>query len=244
MSKQRLHTIPFITAGVFLLAGIALMMIGLMMADGQDMNGYALGAFGLLFVITAAVTFAMYSSLEKRYRDLLREEPLLRYTLNAEAQQAQIKKNMAELKAKNKALLMVMLFFCALFAIILPFFVEEKIIMIFICLGLGAFLAMAAWVITAYRLRKLQRGGEEVILGRGGAYLDGSFHAWNMPGTGITALHYKSPASTGMMGQLKIEYTAQSIPASLKETIILLIPNELEGKIPGVLQALNDTRGP
>ena len=102
MTKQRLHTIPFITAGVFLLAGIALMLIGLMMADGQDMNGYALGAFGLLFVITAAVTFAMYSSLEKRYRDLLREEPLLRYTLNAEAQQAQIKKNMAEIKAKTR----------------------------------------------------------------------------------------------------------------------------------------------
>lgn len=244
MTKQRLHTIPFITAGVFLLAGIALMMIGLMMADGQDMNGYAIGAFGLLFVITAAVTFAMYSNLEKRYRDLLREEPLLRYTLNAEAQQAQIKKNMAELKAKNKALLMVMLFFCALSAIILPFFVEEKIIMIFICLGLGAFLAMAAWVITAYRLSKLQRGGKEVILGRGGVYLDGSFHAWNMPGTDITALHYKSPASTGMLGQLKIEYTAQAIPAPLKETIILLIPNEMEGKVPGVLQALEETRGP
>lgn len=244
MTKQRLHTIPFITAGVFLLAGIALMMIGLMMADGQDMNGYAIGAFGLLFVITSAVTFAMYSNLEKRYRDLLREEPLLRYTLNAEAQQAQIKKNMAELKAKNKALLMVMLFFCALSAIILPFFVEEKIIMIFICLGLGAFLAMAAWVITAYRLSKLQRGGKEVILGRGGVYLDGSFHAWNMPGTDITGLHYISPASTDVMGQLKIEYTAQSIPAPLKETIILLIPNELEGKIPGVLQALEDTRRP
>lgn len=102
MSKQRLHTILFIMAGVFLLAGISLMMIGLIMADRQDMNGYAFGAFGLLFVITAAVTFAMYSSLEKRYRDLLREEPLLRYTLNAEAGRLRSKRTWRNLKQKTR----------------------------------------------------------------------------------------------------------------------------------------------
>ncbi len=244
MRKERLHTIPFITAGVFLLAGIILMALGFLRGDDPSMNNYALAAFGLLFLIVAAVIFAMYWAIEKRYRNLLREEPLLRYTLKAEAHKAHIEKNIEELKSKNKALLFVMLFFCILFAIILPFFVEEKLTMIAICLGLGAFLTLAAWVITAYRVRKLKRGGEEVILGRGGAFLEGSFHAWDMPGTGITGLEYEPSTMPGKMGKLTIEYTAQSIPAPLTETIVLLIPDGLDNRMPAVIQALGTSRIP
>ncbi len=240
MPKQRLHTKPFITAGVFLLAGVILMALGFLRKGDPGMNNYALGAFGLLFLIVAAVTFAMYGTVEKRYRRLLREELLLRYTLPEGSHRTQTEKNIAELRMKNKALLAVMLFFCGLFAIILPFFVEEKLVMVAICLGLGGFLTLAAWIITSYRVRKMLRGGEEVILGRGGAYLEGSFHIWDMPETGITSLLYEPPASAGMPGQLKIGYTAQSIPAPLTETIVLLIPRELEDKIPGVLRALEE----
>ena len=242
MHKERLHTKPFLMAGLFLLAGIILISLGFIPGSSSNMNNYAFAAFGLLFLIVAAVTFAMYNSLEKRYHKLLQEEPLLRYTLKAEAHQTQIQKNVNELKSKNKALLFVMLFFCSLFAIILPFFVEEKLLMVTICLGLGAFLSLAAWVVTSNRVRKLQRGGEEVILGRGGAFLEGSFHAWDMPETGITDLLFEPSTSPGMMGKLKMEYTAQSSPAPLTETIVLLIPHELEDRIPGVLQVLEEVR--
>lgn len=244
MRKERLHTKPFITAGVLLLVGIILMALGFIRGDDPGMNNYALAAFGLLFLIVAIVTLVMYWAIEKRYRNLLHEEPLLRYTLKAEAHQTQIQKNIDELKSKNKALLFVMLFFCVLFAVILPFFVEEKLTMIAICLGLGAFLTLAAWVITAYRVRKLKRGGEEVILGRGGAYLEGSFHAWDMPETSITNLSYEPSTELGKMGKLTIEYTAQSVPAPLTETIVLLIPDELDNRMPGVIQALGGGRMP
>lgn len=241
--KDRLYIKPFIAAAMMLLAGLILIVLGFVRSGDANMNNYALAAFGLLLVIAGVIISVMYGALEKRYRRLLREGPLLRYTLKAEAHRAQIQKNIDELKSKNKALLFVMLFFCALFAIILPIFVEEKLIMIAICLGLGVFLAMAAWGITAYRARKLQRGGEEVILGRGGAYLEGSFHAWDMPETRITALRYVPPSKPGKMGKLAIEYTAQSIPAPLIETIVLLIPEELADRMPGVIQALEEAHG-
>jgi len=242
MAKDLLHRKPFITAGVMLLAGIILMVLGFAVIRDPNMNHYALGAFGVLLLIASAVTFLMYGRLERQYQRLLREAPLLRYTLKAENHQAQIKKNITELKMKNKALLLVMLFFCVLFAIILPFFVEEKLLMIAICLGLAAFLALAAWAITSYRVHKLQRGGDEVILGRGGVYLEGAFHAWDMPETGITDLLYEPSSSLGKMGQLKIEYTAGSIPAPLTEAIVLLIPPEVQDEIPRVLQALEESR--
>ena len=241
--KDRLYIKPLIAAATMLVAGVILMILGFVRSGDANMNNYALAAFGLLLVIAGVIISVMYGALEKRYRRLLREGPLLRYTLKAETNQAQIQKNIDELKSKNKALLFVMLFFCVLFAIILPIFVEEKLIMIAICLGLGAFLAMAALGITAYRVRKLQRGGEEVILGRGGAYLEGSFHAWDIPETSITALRYAPPSNPGKMGKLAIEYTAQSIPAPLIETIVLLIPDELADRMPGVIQALEEARG-
>jgi len=243
MRKEWLHTKPFIVAGVFLLAGIVMIAVCAARRDDPDMNGYAFGAFGLMFIIAAGVTFAVYGSLEKRYRHLLRDGLLLRYILPEESHRAQIGKNIAELRMKNKALLMVMLFFCVLFAIILPFFVEEKLLMAGICLGLGVFLSLAALVITSYRVRKLQRGGEEVILGRGGAYIEGSFHAWDMPGTAITGLDYQPPAGHGMASELKIEYTTEAHPSPLTETIILLIPQELDDEMPRVLEALESTRG-
>jgi hypothetical protein len=242
MFKHRLHRKPFITAGVFLLSGIVLTALGFIRGAEGDMNNYALAAFGILFLIVSAVTFVMYGALEKKYQSLLRGEPLLRYTLKAEHHQAQMKKNIAELKAKNKALITVMLFFCVLFAIVLPFFVEEELLMIGICLGIGAFLFITERLITATRVWKLQRGGEEVVLGRGGAYLEGSFHAWDLPGSGISDLSYMPPAREGGTGELTITYSAAAGPAPQTETLTLLIP-ELTDEIPRVLQALEEARG-
>ena len=243
MPKHMLHKKPFITAGVFLLSGIILIALGFASGGGPNMNNYALAAFGILFLIVSAVTFFMYAALEKKYRSLLKEEPLLRYSLRTADHQEQIIKNIAELKAKNKSMLTVMLFFCVLFAVILPFFVEEGLLMIGICLGLGAFLLIAERLVTAYRVRKLCRGGEEVILGRGGAYLESAFHAWSLPGTKLTSLSYEPPVEQGRLGELMLTYSAAAGPAPRKETIILLIPPGLVKEIPRVIQGLEEVRG-
>ena len=52
---------------------------------------------------------------------------------------------------------------------------------------------LADQVNTAYWVHKKQRGGEEVVLGRGGAYLEGALPAWDMPGTAITEIAYETP---------------------------------------------------
>ncbi len=236
--KNRLYAKPFLTAGVLLAAGVLMIAAGFARSDDTNMNNYALAAFGVLFVIAGGVTFTMYGALEKRYGRLLRGKPLLHYFLRGDKQQKQIDKNIAELRARNKALLFVMLFFCGLFAVILPLFVEEKLVMAAICLGLGAFLALSSLVITRYRVRKLRDGGEEVILGRGGAYVAGTFHAWDMPDTGITDLSWSPPAAADGMGQLSVTYAAESGPAPLTETIVLLVPPELERDIANVIREL------
>lgn len=243
MRKQHLYTKPYITAGVFMALGLGLMALGFLFQGDADMNNYALGAFGLLALLLGVIIFIVYGKQEQEFRKLLGEKPLLRAALQAESSRAQAEKNIREKKAKNKALLLVMLFFCALFAVILPFFVAEKLLMAVICLAIGAFLALFAFVITAYRAHKMRKGGDMVILGRNGAFLHGTFHAWNLPGTAITNLFYTPPGAPGQPGELKISYTAPAYPAPMSETLILLIPKELEKDIPGVLAELDGIRG-
>ena len=95
--KDRLIIKPFIVAATMLVAGLILIVLGFARSGNANMNNYALATFGLLLVIAGAITSVMYGALERRYRRLLRERPLLHYTLKAEAHQAQIKKNIDEL---------------------------------------------------------------------------------------------------------------------------------------------------
>ncbi len=238
MASRGLYRKPFIVAGCFLGLGIGMMAVGGVLGN-SNMDFFAMALFGLLFVITGIVTFAMYGAMDRRWRRLMGGEPLLRYTLDNEKTQKAKEKNVRELRGQNKALLTVMLFFCVLFAVVLPFFVEEKLIMVLICLGLGAFLTLSAWLITAYRVRKLKRGGSEVILSRGGAYLNGEFHSWDMPGTSISSIGYQPPGrGKGALGELRIEYAAEGGPVPQSQTIILLVPAELDARMPEVLRAL------
>ena len=240
--KKLLHSRPFFVAGLMLAAAIVLIILCVLRRDDPGMNGYAFGAFGLMLFIVSVITFLMYGRLEEQYQHLVREEPLLRYTLGDEHSKQQRERNITELKSKNKALLMVMLFFCVLFAIILPFFVEEKLLMVAICLGLGAFLTLSAWSITAYRVRKLRRGGEEVILGLGGAFLEGTFHSWDVPGAGLSDLSWKPPAGIDGLGELRMEYTVEGTRIPQSESILLLIPPNLQGEVPRVLEELEKVR--
>ena len=89
----------------------------------------------------------------------------------------------ANLKSDNKAKLLIMLFFCGLFAVVLPFLFEDGYLFIYICLGIAAFLTLSALVLTWYGVRRLRQGNSEFILSLNGAYALGGYYAWNMPGT-------------------------------------------------------------
>ncbi|MHC1787818.1 MAG: hypothetical protein AB9880_12245 [Christensenellales bacterium] len=234
---------PFITAALFLLAGIMMMAAGALLARGGEMGYYALAVFGLLFAITGLVTFALYGALARRARQILRGEPLLHYQMDEASRRIACEKNIREIREANKALLRVMLLFCGLFAIVLPFFVEERLLMVLICLGLAAFLTLAALIITAYRMRKVRRGGAEVILTRGGALLADAFHAWDLPGTGLQDFELLKPEAPSGLHTLSITYTADAGPTPPSQTIVLMIPSDLAPRLPGVLAALEEVRG-
>jgi hypothetical protein len=240
MKHSKLCRKPYRTALVFLIAGLGMVGGGFILENRTgNMGFYALVMLGILALITAAAIYGVYRALDKRYQHAMGGEPLLRFTLEGARLRDAVQKNIAEIKAKNKAILFVMLFFCALAALVLPFFFEDGYLFVFIGAGMGIFLALAAFVITKYRVKKLRNGTSEFVLAKGGAIIAGEFHAWDMPGASVTRLEYKTAEKRGDgMGRLEITYQAAAVSGTPAEKVIFPIPEEHADKIPAILDAL------
>ena len=238
VAVSRLYRKPLIVAFAFLVAGALMTGGGFMLAESTgEMGFFALVAFGVLALIVAAVVYLMYRRLEEEFDKALRGKPVLRFTVENSVLADSIERNVRDLKADNKAKLLIMLAFCALFAIVLPFFFEDGYLFILICLGIAGFLTLSALIITAYRVRKLRKGSNEFILSPGGAYAGGEFHAWNMPGTRLTGVQYRSPEGAAP-GLIEIEYTADSYPVSASQKVSIPIPGDQAAQTEEIVRAL------
>ena len=229
---------PFLVAYVFFVAGALMTGGGFMLAEYTgEMGFFALVAFGVLALTAAVVVYLMYRRLEAEFDRALRGKPLLRFTVDNSVLADSIERNVRDLKADNKAILLIMLAFCGLFAIVLPFFFEDGYLFIFICLGIAAVLTLSALIITAYRVRKLRKGSNEFILSPGGIYAGGEFHCWSMPGTRLTDVQYHPPEGDAP-GLIEIEYTAASYPASASQKVSIPIPGDQASKAEEILRLL------
>jgi len=238
--RFRLYKKPFITSVIFLASGFVMTTVGFILADYTGtMDYYAMVMGGFFVFILGLIILIIYGKLEKQYQNILYNNPLLHFTVDNKYLKQNIDKNIEELKSQNQATLFVMLFFCVLVAVVMPFLFEDGYLFIFIGLGLGAFLTSAAIIITYYRVNKLKKGTNEFILTRDSAYVSGEFHSWNMPGTSLTMINFVPPdVKKDRLGRLEITYYAVSYPAPLKQKINIPVPHDLLYKIPEVIQIL------
>ena len=243
MSDFTFYRKPFMVAFVFSAVGILLIIGGFVLADQTaSMGYYALVAFGVLCLIVGAVTYFMYRRMEQEYQRTLRGDPLLRFTVDASLLAEDTERRIRELKSENKVKLAVMLVFCALAAIVLPFFFEDGYLFVYISAGLAALLSLSALIITAYSVRRIRRGNNEYILSTNGAYVRGEYHTWAMPGTGLNSVKYKPPTEK-KMGVIEIEYTAASYPSEASVKVKIPIPEEQALKAEEMVKALEQPGG-
>ena len=243
MSGFEFYKKPFIVALVFFVAGILMVAGGFYLAGlTGSMGYYALVAFGVLALITAIVTYFMYRRLEREYQRTLGGDPVLRFTVDASLLAENIERSVKELKSENRTKLFVMLVFCALFAIVLPFFFEDGYLFVYICAGIAVFLSAAALLLTVYGVRRLRKGDNEFILSTNGAYVSGEYHSWGMPGTSLTGIRYQPPAEEEP-GLIEIEYTAASIPAEAAVKFSIPVPLDQAPKAEEVVRALEQRAG-
>jgi hypothetical protein len=234
-----LHRKPFMVALFLFLAAVALMIWGWYRSGPlSDSNGFGLFFIGFFLVITAVIIAAVYLGQERQYRRAVRQ-PLLIYQLDPAWSEAAVAKNSAEIKGQNKIMLLVMLFFCALLAIIGLFLGEDGLLFSLIAVCLGAFLTLSAWLITVYRIHKLKAGGHFVLLGLDGALVSGQFHAWSMLGARLDRLSYEpADPSAGRPGDLFIVYSAPGRYGRTTASLHLLVPPDREPEALAAMQQL------
>ncbi len=239
MSKMRLYHKPMITAIVFLVLGLVMAFGGGILAqiDGNS-DYYALVAFGALFFISAMVIFAIYGGLERKFQRVVQNDVLLNFTIDDLSVFKTAKSAAEDIRMNNNTALYIMLFFCVLFGLIFPFILEDGYIVTYICIGLGVFLTIAKIIITRYRTHKLYKGSGVVILSKGGAYVLGEFHCWNVVGSMLTKVKYV-PGSDESMGHIKIQYQALTVPGPTKYAVTVPVPKEMEWKVQEIIDVLS-----
>jgi hypothetical protein len=220
---------PFITGIVFLILSIACAGFGTWVINSQEYpdGGYALWVFGFLFLVTAVVILAVYGALERKFKKTL-ENPLLFYYLEPGQYRQVANKNAEELQASNKALLIIMLFFCAILVLMGLFIEDDGYILSFIGIVIAVFLTIAKIIITRYRTNKIKNGSRLVVLSKNGAYVCGEFHCWNTPATSLKSINYKekSQKENHLAGFIEIAYLAAALPTSTTYKCNIPVPIE------------------
>lgn len=239
MFRRYYYRKPFIVASILLLTGIALSISGILMeSSSRSMDYYALIAFGFFFVITALVIYFMYFRMEKEYRKSIGGAPLLRYTIENNAKKKNVERQVKDLSSTNRGLLMIMLSFCFIFGITLPFILKDGWVIAIICLCLAIFLFLAERIITNYRIKKLRNSTGEYILTENGAVIGGEFHSWGLPGFSLSSVDY-IPSDSSKLGILQIEYTGQGLAGENVQRLFLPIPKNHEEVITEIIELLS-----
>lgn len=227
----RLYRIPFRVALVILIAALAMTSGGLWLSGpGGQMDGFALVFSGFFLIIVAIVIAAVYWSQEKQFRQAVRN-PLLDFQLDDAAHARAIIRNAAEIKSQNKLTLLIMLFFCGLIAVVSLLFGEEGRLMSLIAVGIAVFLSLAAWIVTAWRVAKLQRSQQRCLLSLNGALVSGDFHNWSSLGSRLEAIELQA-------GDLQISYSTIGRYSRQHQTIHLVIPAALQTAAAGAVEQL------
>lgn len=179
-----LYKKPFIVSAVFIIVAVSVIIFAAYVDLGD--GSFALIALGIFILIIGIVTLCVYAMMEGRFRKVLDagNGTLLRYQMNENELTFGVSAQADNVKSTNKSTLLIILFFCAVFAIGGPIFIEDDgYIFSIISIALGVFMTIMALIITKYRTNKLKKGlNREVILTVNAAYVFGELHTWRLPG--------------------------------------------------------------
>ncbi|WP_298367996.1 zinc ribbon domain-containing protein [uncultured Lutibacter sp.] len=147
----------------------------------------AIVMLSIFFCLSAVVIGFMFRSREKKLQSLISGEKLLAaWTLSDFEKQNYVNFLFENEKSKNRGLLMVIsVISVVVFGVFILIIDEGKLAMFFVLIGLIVFLSFFAFGLPFYyRNRNLKNDGK-ILIGKNFAYINGFFHNWDFPLSGI-----------------------------------------------------------
>jgi hypothetical protein len=179
-------------------------LIGL---DGMD-GGFAIGLVSFFMVIVSLVVIVIYRSRAKQVDCILAGEGRIAvWNYQPDEWMRFVERDFAEQKMLNRSIFYLIAGISIVVGILLTI-VYQDILMAEIILGLIAFLAVIAFITPYFRLKKLRKSNQLVIISEKGAVIGKMFHLWENSGASLDEVSWNDQNP----GTVMIEFT-YSVPS-------------------------------
>lgn len=160
-------------------------------ANGMD-AGYAIAAFGVLFIIIGLVISFIYGKLARRLDEILSGEKLLAHWTYSDEEWRQYTETDYKIDRREKWQLFLIVAGISVVVGVFLALLNPEAWWIFACiiLGLIAFTGLAAWLSTLYFHHKNKTSKSAVWISENGVYFNKILHAWNVIGSKFERIKY------------------------------------------------------
>jgi len=185
----------------------------------------AVTTISFFFLIVSVVVAVIFRSREKKLQNLISGKDLIAsWQWNEEQKKQYTQYLFRREKNKNLVILMSITFIAIIvFGIFIAVIDEGKLFMLFVLLGLILFLSLVAFSMPIYYRYKNAKGDGMVLLGKKYAYINGYFHNWDFPLSGIKKVKIIQEPFYGI--RLTYYYTDRTFRHS--ETLIIPAPENI-----------------
>lgn len=198
-------------------------------------GNYALSFVALfLFLSSVAVTIIFSNRARKMDKLISGEEIISSWTLDDEAKNAYVNHLFATEKGKNSGLFIVITLFMVLFfGLFILFMKEGRWMMFLFFLIIIALVALFALGMPYYYRYRNNRGDGYVAIGRKYAYVNGFFHNWDFPLSGLKEVKVIQKPFYG----IKLRYYYYD--RTLRNEEVLTIPANRNTDLKRLIEKLN-----
>ena len=181
-SQTKIVRNAWIAAGIFFILMLAPFF------ENNPLEGFwALAMISLFFLLLSLVIVYVFKGRSKKMESLINGENLIaRWKLSDSEKEAFINYNYQLEKNKNRGILIIIsVFMIVIFGLFIVFMEDGKLFMFLMLLGYLVFISFFALFMPFYYKLQHKKGDGKILLGSKFAYINGYFHNWDYPLSGL-----------------------------------------------------------